>query len=381
MFILNVTAMKLFLSPFAFIFRRKWLSKFFILVTAVFVVCSVLITSKRDGIPIEFNLSSVRAKTNSLTRKIFKDNMSEERQENEIISGISVHTWYDFCPSPLQVLCYHPLFPKAPDEKAVITALDITKSKDQYAQRIFGFLHPPKTGKYKFAIASDDFSELWLSAGEDPSEAVLICSLGEWTTRDNFQQSLSQVSEEIELKEDRKYFIEILHVQLIGVDFLQVAWSVPGTPRDNLEIISTDSLSLFFNDSGTLHNYDMAPDSSACKSRPRNRQSTRTEVKAMPLYLSHEMVRDVLPYCEYSPSYLMEKEAPDGSPQLVYDFFLKNHFIPMGNYPAAEYRTIINKFPEFGDHHLNTATAQKVARIFMNGLHQRYSGLVLASSL
>lgn len=204
MFILNVTAMRLLLS-FVFIFRRKWLAKFSIPVMAVFVICGVLITSERGGTRIAFNLSSVRA-TNPLTREIFNDNMSKERQENEIISGINVHTWYDFCPSPLHVLCYHPLFPKAPDEKAVITALDVTRSKDKYAQRIFGFLHPPKTDKYKFAIASDDFSELWLSAGEDPSEAVLICSLGEWTTRDNFQQSLSQVSDEIELKGRSKIF-------------------------------------------------------------------------------------------------------------------------------------------------------------------------------
>lgn len=377
MFNLIVTAMRFLLSPFAFILRRKWLSKFFIPVMAVFVICGVLITSKRQEIPIEFDLSSVRA-TNLLTREIFNHNMSKERQENEIISGINVHTWYDFCPSPLHVLCYHPLFPKAPDEKAVITALDVTRSKDTYAQRIFGFLHPPKTGKYKFAIASDDFSELWLSAGEDPSEAVLICNLGEWTTKDNFQQSLSQISEEIELKKDRKYFIEILHVQLIGVDFLQVAWSVPGTPRDEFEIISTDSLSLFFNDSGTLHNYDMAPDSPACKSIPRHQHSTRKEDKATPLYLSHDIVRDALPYCEYRPSYLTKKEAPDGSRQLVYDFLLQDHLIPIGSYPAAEYRTIVNKFPEFGNHHLDTTTAQKVAGIYMDGLHQRYPGLVSA---
>ena len=375
--ILNVTVMRLLLSPFAFIFRPKWHAKFFIPVLAVFVVCGVLIKSKRGGTPIAFNLSSVPA-TNPLTREPVNDNMSKERQENEIISGINVHTWYDFCPSPLHVLCYHPLFPKAPDEKAVITALDVTRSKDKYAQRIFGFLHPPKTGKYKLAIASDDLSELWLSAGEDPSEAVLICSLGEWTTRDNFQQSLSQISDEIELKEDRKYFLEILHVQLMGVDFLQVAWSVPGTPLDKFETISNDSLSLILSDSGTLRTYDITPDSPACKSRPHHRQRTRTETKATPQYLSHEVVRDVLPCCEYTPSYLTKKKVPDGSPQLVYDFRLKDHFIPVGSYPASEYRTIINKFPEFGDHHLDTATALKVARIYMESLHQRYLGLVNA---
>lgn len=371
--------MRLLLIPVAFLFRRKWLAKFFIPVMAVFVIY-LLITRKRGRIPIEFNLSSVRG-TNSMSREIFNGNVSKDRQ-NELISGINVHTWYDFCPSPLQVLCYHPLFPMAPDEKAVTSALDVTRSNTMYAQRMFGFLHPPKNGKYKFAISSDDFSELWLSKGEDPSKAVLICSLDEWTTKDNFRQSPLQVSDEIELKKDRKYFIEILHAQLMGSDFVQVAWSVPGTPRDKFETISTESLSLFFNDSGTLHNYDMAPDSPACKSRPHHRayrHSTRREVKATPLYLSHEMVRDVLPYCEYTPSYLMKKEAPDGSPQLVYDFLRNDHLIPMGSYPATEYRTIINKFPgEFGDHHIDIAKAQKVARIYMDGLHQRYPGLVNA---
>jgi len=369
--ILNVTAMRLLLSPFASIFRPKWLAKFFIPVMAVFVICGVL-TSKRGKTPVAFNLSSVRT-TNPLTKELV-NGMSKERRENEIISGVNVHTWYDFCPSPLHVLCYHPLFPKAPDEKAVITALDLTRSKDKYAQRIFGFLHPPKTGKYKFAIASDDLSELWLSAGEDTSEAVLICSLGERTTRGNFQQSLSQVSDEIELKEDRKYFIEILHVQLLGVDFLQVVWSLPGTPREKFEIISTDSLSLILSDSGTQHNYDMTLESPACKSRHHHWQSTRTATKATPQYLSHEMVRDVLPCCEYTPSYLTKKKVPDGSSRLVYDFPRKDHYIPIGSYPAAEYKTIINKFPVFGDHHLDTATAQKVARIYMDGLHQRYLG-------
>lgn len=368
--------MRPLLSPFAFILRRKRLAKFFILTIALFVICGTLIIIKRGGIAIKFKLPSNRE-----TRTIYLFNNNLSRAETEQVSengkltaGLHAHIWYDFCLSSLQVLCYHPLFPKAPNEKTIITALDVTRSKYNYAQRMFGFLHPPKTGRYKFAIGSDDFSELWLSPNEDPSKAVLICSLGQWSTRNDFQHSRAQVSREIELKEDRKYFVEIIHAQMWGDDFLQVVWSAPGMPRSKFETISTNRLSLFGSDNETLHNYNRAPDSPACKSRPHHRHSSRTEVKSTPVYLPHETVKDVLPYCDYKPSYLTVKEPPDGRPKQSYDFLTNEHLIPIDSYPAAEYKTVINKFPLFGNHHLDAMKAREVARIYVDGLHHHYPG-------
>lgn len=367
--------MRFLISPFMFFSRRKRLTKFFILAMAVFVIYGTLTITRREGIWVEFKLPLEPGTANTSTNLyIFSDSKPTGKQENgTAIHGVNGHIWHDFCPSSLQVLCYHPLFPKAPDQKSVITTLDITRHQDNYAQRIFGFLHPPKTGKYKFAISSDDFSELWLSPGEDPSKAVLICSLSEWTTRGDFKHSPSQVSREIELQEDRKYFIEILHVQMGGDDFFQVVWSVPGMTQGKFETIPTDRMSLFFNDIGTLHNYDMAPDSPACKSRPHHRHSLRTDATAMPLYLPHDMVTEALPYCDYKPSYLVKKEPPDGRPKQAYDF-LNQHFFPIGSYPAVEYKTVINKFPAYGNHQLDPNTAQKVAKIYMNSLQQHYPG-------
>ncbi|KAL9968816.1 hypothetical protein ACROYT_G020946 [Oculina patagonica] len=339
----------------------------------MFVIYGTLTIIKRDGIAIKFELSSNRG---THTIHFFNNNTfrAETEQENgTLTSGLNVHIWYDFCPSSIQVICYHPLFPKAPDEKAIITTLDVTRTKDNYVQRIFGFIHPPKTGKYKFAIASDDFSELWLSPSEDPSKAVLICSVEQWSTRDNFQQSPAQVSREIELKEGRKYFVELIHVQMKGDDFLQLVWSTPGMPRSKFETISINSMALFDKDNGTLYNYDTAPDSPACKSRPHHRHSSRTEVKSTPLYLPHETVKDALPYCDYKPSYLTIKDAPDGRPKQFYDF-LSDHFIPIGSYPAAEHKTVINEFPAFGNHHLDAIKAREAARIYVDGLHQHYPG-------
>lgn len=358
------------LAVFTFILRGKRLVKFFFLSITLFAICGILILRQRGEIAVKFEFPS-----NHGTRAIYDDNNSAEigRENGILTSGLNVHIWYDFCPSSIQVLCYHPLFPKAPDEKTTITTTDVTRSKGDYVQRIFGFLHPPTTGKYRFAITSDDFSELWLSPSEDPSEAVSICNLEEWSTRDNFQQSRAQVSREMELKDDRKYFMEIIHVQMQGDDFVQVVWNAPGMPWDKFEAISANSTSLFDKDSDTLQNYHRAPDSPACKSRPRHHHSLRTEVKATLQYLSHEAVKDVLPYCDYKPSYLTVKEAPDGSEKEVYDF-LNDHLIPIGSYPAAEYKSVINENPEFGNHHLDAKKAQEVARIYMDNLHRHYPG-------
>lgn len=85
------------------------------------------------------------------------------------------------------------------------------------------------------------------------------------------------------------------------------------------------------------------------------------------------MVTETLPYCDYKPSYLVKKEPPDGRPKQAYDF-LNQHFFPIGIYPAVEYKTVINKFPAYGNHQLDPNTAQKVAKIYMNSLQQHYPG-------
>ena len=62
---------------------------------------------------------------------------------------------------------------------------------------------------------------------EDTSSAILICNSGERnedyvrTEKGNFRRFPSQISAEIELQKDRKYYMEILHAQGGGYDFIQ----------------------------------------------------------------------------------------------------------------------------------------------------------------
>ena len=50
-----------------------------------------------------------------------------------------------------------------------------------YGQRVQGYLYPPTTGYYTFWIASDDYSQLWLSTTSSPTNAVEIASVNGWT--------------------------------------------------------------------------------------------------------------------------------------------------------------------------------------------------------
>ena len=52
--------------------------------------------------------------------------------------------------------------------------LHIEDNTEDYGQRIFGFIHPPRNDSCLFGIATDDSSELWLSSSEDPRDKQRI---------------------------------------------------------------------------------------------------------------------------------------------------------------------------------------------------------------
>ena len=98
-----------------------------------------------------------------------------------------------------------------------------------YLTRMRGWLHPPATGQYVFWVASDNSSELWLSADADPSKArriALIPRYG-WVAPHEWSRYASQRSEPIPLKAGETYYIEALHEQTTGGDHLSVAWQGP----------------------------------------------------------------------------------------------------------------------------------------------------------
>ena len=99
--------------------------------------------------------------------------------EEERKGRLTVSIWRDLCGGEVKVLRNSPLYPNYPNEKIIydITEFQIEDNQAGYGQAIAGFLNPVRSGSYRFAIASDDSSELWLSPSENPDEKQLIASV------------------------------------------------------------------------------------------------------------------------------------------------------------------------------------------------------------
>ncbi len=93
-----------------------------------------------------------------------------------------------------------------------------------YGQRISGYLLAPETGPYVFHLASDDAAQLWLSPDADPAKRVLIVEEPVAGARRDWSK---RVSAPVTLQAGGLYYIEALHKQDIGGDYLGVAWTLP----------------------------------------------------------------------------------------------------------------------------------------------------------
>lgn len=116
----------------------------------------------------------------------------------------------------------------APTHTSALSSLEgPTNAGTNYGSRIRGYICPPSTGDYIFWIASNDHSELWLSADEDPNNKVRIAYVEGATTPRQWTKFSSQKSAAISLTAGQRYYIEALHKQGAGTDNLSVGWQLP----------------------------------------------------------------------------------------------------------------------------------------------------------
>jgi pimeloyl-ACP methyl ester carboxylesterase len=98
---------------------------------------------------------------------------------------------------------------------------------DNFGERIRGYICAPMTGAYRFWIASNDNSELWLSTDTDPLKRLKIASVTGSTNVRQWTKYASQQSALITLQAGTKYYIEALHKEGIESDHLAVGWQLP----------------------------------------------------------------------------------------------------------------------------------------------------------
>ena len=98
-----------------------------------------------------------------------------------------------------------------------------------YGSRIRGYICAPTTGNYTFWIASNDYSQLWLSTDESPNNkgSVPIAYVNGATDPTVWTKFTSQKSQPIPLTAGQQYYIEALHKQGAGTDHIAVGWTLP----------------------------------------------------------------------------------------------------------------------------------------------------------
>ncbi|MBN2507691.1 MAG: tandem-95 repeat protein [Verrucomicrobia bacterium] len=136
-----------------------------------------------------------------------------------------------------------PNFPNNPDVAEIAPSLELPRSfGDNYGVRFTGWLLPPVTGAYHFAISSDDNSEFWLSTDAQPLNKQLIASEPQWNNARDWtgtdrrtagapeNQSATLFPDGIPLVAGNQYYFELIMNEGTGGDNVAVTWQIPGTP-------------------------------------------------------------------------------------------------------------------------------------------------------
>ena len=285
----------------------------------------------------------------------------DEAAADKITGNLNLHLWVDTCAEDLNTLCNFPMFPKAPDKKSFVdtTIIDPNDEKvNAEGLRLFGYITPCESGLYPFMVKGCS-AEIWLRENESWTSARMVYS-DEYLPR---EKKHSRLSRDIDLRAGMKYYIEVV-ATCRQENKLQVLWKTPTS--STFKVINGSFLSHYYNDSGLgyLKMYNEAlPVSPACASRRHHKMyfENKRELR----YLPHDDVKDVLPYCEYKPSYTVNRKV--GRWEAV-TYHVVHTFI----YPFPEHPNLQDQkhwiFP------LDKDEALQIVDIFMESLNKANPG-------
>ena len=115
-----------------------------------------------------------------------------------------------------------------PDEEVTMNTFEWeNNSGDNYATHFLGYFHPPTTGYYTFAIASDDQGALYLSTDANRGNVELVSR--QLDRAESREYEKAQLSSTKYLESGKAYFIESFHVESSSDDHLSVAFEFSET--------------------------------------------------------------------------------------------------------------------------------------------------------
>ncbi|HOX04269.1 MAG TPA: PA14 domain-containing protein, partial [Candidatus Paceibacterota bacterium] len=99
---------------------------------------------------------------------------------------------------------------------------------DNYQGQIVGFVTPPVTGNYKFGLATDDQSVLYLSTDSTMANRKEIAYVDGYTGQYVMNKYTTQISADVYLEAGKRYYIEALWRDGTGGDGCTIVWQKPG---------------------------------------------------------------------------------------------------------------------------------------------------------
>ena len=124
-----------------------------------------------------------------------------------------------------------PKFPNSPDDRKRLTSAEIpTNQGDNYGALLRGYLYAPATGIYRLNLASDDWSEAYLSPDKNPDNKELACFVPSGTDYYEWRRFPDyQLSRPLKLTAGQCYYLEIRYKQSGWRDHMALAWLKPGS--------------------------------------------------------------------------------------------------------------------------------------------------------
>ncbi|MBN2785009.1 MAG: cadherin domain-containing protein, partial [Pontiellaceae bacterium] len=170
-------------------------------------------------------------------------------------SDIVVDVWDGIGGNNVSDLTGSGAYTGSPTENRTVSELDLQGFYDNYGERVRAYLVVPTSGTYHFWIASDDASQLRLSTDDQPANAQLIAYENGVSGQYNWTAHASQASAAVSLAAGQRYYLEMLHKEGGGDDYVAVAWQGPGIAQ---EIVPATALVPFGNRTPLLVNLDVS---------------------------------------------------------------------------------------------------------------------------
>ncbi|MBL9146156.1 MAG: autotransporter-associated beta strand repeat-containing protein [Verrucomicrobiaceae bacterium] len=117
-------------------------------------------------------------------------------------------------------------YPGKPGGREFITSFECLAQDwaDSYGTRVTGFIVPPVTGSYTFAVSGDEVVELYVSTDATSANKSLAASVSSATAF----RAWGTPSTARTLTQGVRYYVELLHKENTGTDHWSVGWKKPG---------------------------------------------------------------------------------------------------------------------------------------------------------